>query len=506
MQNIIKIKNTFPILLAALCACVDSAKSDPKPFITTWETTGSNESITIPTVSGETYYYTVNWGDGSTDNTIHTKEASHIYTEPGTYTVTISGTFPLIRFGEVDNEYWEITPSTAAGQIRTVLQWGSNRWTSMKEAFAGCNSLTINATDVPDLSAVTDVSNMFAGADFTGDLSDWDVSGVKNMVGMFSSVLLDNGYEFDVISSSFTGDLSKWNVSSVTDMSSMFAGAEFTGDISQWDVSNVKNMAGMFAKADFNRDLSDWDVSSVTNMEEMFYTSPFNGSISEWDVSSVVDMSGMFSGSSFTGDISRWNVGSVTDMGAIFYESSFTGDISRWDVSSVTNMAYMFGGSDFTGDLSDWDISSVTNMSSMFFQSKFTGDISRWDVSSVTDMSGMFAGSAFNRDLSDWDIGSVTNMNNMFSGLYGVAPMDFIIGSSVSSENYDKLLIGWSTLNTASGETQIPSNITFGAPPSYSRAGKEARTKLISAPYNWIIKGDELLPLQAEASNLQVLP
>src|SRR5690606_28212129 len=36
-------------------------------FITTWETTTANESITIPTTGGG-YNYTVDWGDGGTDS------------------------------------------------------------------------------------------------------------------------------------------------------------------------------------------------------------------------------------------------------------------------------------------------------------------------------------------------------------------------------------------------------------------------------------------------------
>ena len=43
------------------------------------------------------------------------------------------------------------------------------------------------------------------------------------------------------------------------------------GDISEWDVSGVTDMSGMFAFAiPFNGDISEWDVSGVTDMSEMF--------------------------------------------------------------------------------------------------------------------------------------------------------------------------------------------------------------------------------------------
>ena len=68
----------------------------------------------------------------------------------------------------------------------------------------------------------------------------------------------------------------------------MFSTSKFTGengDISQWDVSNVKNMECMFYNSKFtgeNGDISNWDVSNVTNMHDMFKNSPLEKNPPKW--------------------------------------------------------------------------------------------------------------------------------------------------------------------------------------------------------------------------------
>ena len=65
-------------------------------------------------------------------------------------------------------------------------------------------------------------------------------------------------------------DLNDIDTSLITDMSNLFAYSNFTGDISKWDVFNVDDMGAMFYGAKFNQDISNWDVSNVKDMEYMF--------------------------------------------------------------------------------------------------------------------------------------------------------------------------------------------------------------------------------------------
>jgi len=163
-----------------------------------------------------------------------------------------------------------------------IVQWGSVPWSSMAKAFAGCNNMIMSAVDVPNLSNVTDMDNMFKAAHiFNGNIANWDVSNISNMTSLFYHAFL------------FNQDISAWNVSNVTNMSFMFGSAEaFNQDIGGWNVSSVSNMSNMFNFAfSFNHQIGNWNVSNVLLMANMFsYAESFNHSLGEWHLNPNVTL------------------------------------------------------------------------------------------------------------------------------------------------------------------------------------------------------------------------
>lgn len=263
-------------------------------FVTTWQTTVPNETITIPT-TGSGYNYVVDWGDGTVEPN-RTGNAIHGYASPGIHTVKISLAFPQIYFNNSGDKL----------KIRSIEQWGTNVWNSMNSAFMGCENLISNATDTPNLSLVTDMYGMFAYArNFNGDsnFGNWDVSNVTNMYGMFAGA------------SVFNHNINAWNVGNVTDMENIFYGATwFNQPLNNWDVSNVENMDNMFRTAiHFNQDLSGWDVGSATTMKYMFaFAIRFDQNLGNWNVGNVKNMISMFKGvmlstSNYDGLLNGWS-------------------------------------------------------------------------------------------------------------------------------------------------------------------------------------------------------
>ncbi|MEO1051719.1 MAG: BspA family leucine-rich repeat surface protein [Bacteroidota bacterium] len=379
-------------------------------FITIWQTdnpgSSNDNEIRIPT-TGTGYDYNVLWtevGNPANTGTLNNITGTQIITFPsaGTYRIEITGTFPRIFFNG----------SNDRRKILSIEQWGSNAWTSMAAAFRGCSNLVVSAPDAPNLSGVTDMSQMFRSAtSMNNDLSSWDVSTVTDMSRLFQGA------------NTFNNNISTWNTGNVTNMNYMFQGASvFDSDISSWDVSNVTTMIEMFRVASaFNQDIGGWNVGNVTNMQSMFsFALNFNQDIGGWDVSSVTIMTSLFAPAPvFNQNIDAWNVSSVVQMNNMFDGANdFDQPLNSWDVSSVTTMRAMFNGANvFNQDLNNWNVGNVTNMSFMFNNAfAFNGPIGNWNVSNVTTMQSMFedAGS-FNQDINSWNVSSVTNMQRMFA-------------------------------------------------------------------------------------------
>jgi surface protein len=547
-------KKTFLLFTFLLVVLLGAQQALGQAFVTTWKTdnpgTSEDNEITIPTI-GSGYSYSVDWGDESSDDGV-AGNITHTYDSPGTYTVSITGSFPRIYFNNGGDKQ----------KILTVEAWGNIEWTNMESAFFGCSNLNVTASDAPDLSAVSSMQNMFQQASsLTADLNHWNVSHVTNMVQAFAQATNFNGnitswdvsnvtnlYGIFAYAESFNQPIGNWNVAKVTNMTSVFRNARaFTQDITNWNVGNVTNFSLMFdGHPTFNQNISSWNVSKASNMSYMFRNATaFNQPIGNWNVSKVTDMSYMFYNAQgfnqpldnwqvdlvtnmesmfynaiqFNQDIGKWNVANVTKMRSMFQSAlAFNQDIGGWTVSKVTDMTGMFAGAEvfnadiggwnvgnvnntsvmfadadeFDQNLSDWNVSKVTAMDRMFLRAAaFNGDVTNWDVSKVTNMANMFdRATSFNQDLSDWNIELVTNMTQMFDQ------------TSLSSNNYDNILTSWSNLS-------VQSDVKLGAAGVNFCHGESAKNDLFTNR-NWDISdaGQQCRPFittwETTSSNEQI--
>ena len=261
-----------------------------QPFITTWKTDNTGASnpnqISIP-ATGDFNYIWENVansaekgsGNGSGTTTI-------TFPQAGTYQLSIQPTggmpFRRIAFYQTSND--------DKLKIIAINNWGTIPWSSF--VFNGCSNLKITATDIPNLSGVTDLSFGFSK------------SGIESIP-----------------------NINDWDVSNVTDLSSFLQGVTgFNQSLSNWDVSHVTNMSFMFdGAASFNQPLDSWDVRKLENLDYMFRgASSFNQSLGAWNLESfvgavgVLDRSGM-SCENYSYTLYGWATNPNTNNGAIFH-------------------------------------------------------------------------------------------------------------------------------------------------------------------------------------------
>lgn len=178
------------------------------------------------------------------------------------------------------------------------------------------------------------------------------------------------------------------------------------------------------------------------------------------DASNVIIADSMFRAADwFRQNIGHWNMSNVISCRFMFRQAHrFNSDIGRWDVSQVKDVYWMFSESlFFNRDIGSWDTSSIENMRGMFLAAhNFNQDIGQWNTFNVTDMGWMLRDAFdFNQDIS-WKGGEIWNVSN-------VEDMSTMLNnSSLSTENYDKFLIGLKELDQ-SAEYNLQTEVELGA-------------------------------------------
>ena len=392
----------------------------------------SSTTITFTTSNAN---YIIDWGDGYIDiirGAAAYAQTRHTYTSHGTYIIqTNSINNPVVRGAFLIGILSFGNPTTETSL--TYLGGGGG-------SFGSCPNLYFIPKDFPRHTSL-DLTLSLQNASKLNDpnISLWDVSKVTSMRSLFQNNLI------------FNQPLNTWNTSNTTSMQNTFANALL-----------------------FSQDLNNWDVSKVTNFSQMFQrATSFNSSLSGWQlVANNVNCADMFR--------------NATNFQGIGLDS--------WNTSGVTNMLHMFshiGVNSFNENISGWDVSNVTNFAFMFWSSNinlpFNQNLGSWSVSKGTTFQEMFRGcvSVSNQDLRNWNIAGVNVSNGLDNFMLGKTEVN-----SLSTANYDALLIGWNNnkLAAANGVANWRTDLRphFGGS-KYTAGGDAATARADLISYGWTI-------------------
>jgi surface protein len=261
----------------------------PNPdFVSTWDTTkggSASDTIVFSLIPAGNYSGTIDWGDGNT-SVLSYANRTHIYSAPGIYTITLTGTIEGFFAQSGDGRF----------KLIGISNWGTFTFLG-SNSFYRSENLICTATDTPNVST-SNLSGTFRDCTlFNGTLNDLDLVGVTIMTRFFADA--DN----------FNQPLDNWDTSTVLDMDLLLYNCDsFDQDISSWQISQVTNLTNFMAistglsTANYDALLIAWDAQGA-----MAYSGTVNFGGSKYTSGGAAD-------AARTSLISKW--GGITDGGA----------------------------------------------------------------------------------------------------------------------------------------------------------------------------------------------
>ena len=226
-----------PIEATIFSAINKSETGDPAPpaaaeaFTIVMRTTGASETVTLP-LAGFAGSNDVDWGDGSSVETVSSQNPTHVYAVADDYTIEITGSgagqFSFNNGGD-------------RLKLREIVAWGTDFDVSLLN-FRGCSNLQTADNLGTSGAALTNISRLFEGCSSVTavDVSGLDTSSVTNMLGAF---------QFCTALASING----------------LADLDVTG-LAGTDLNNLLNGANnALSTAEYNAVLVGWEAQAVNN-------------------------------------------------------------------------------------------------------------------------------------------------------------------------------------------------------------------------------------------------
>ena len=245
-------------------------------FVSTWQTDNAGTSgatqITLPLEASGDYDFGINWGDGTSDTITaydqvlagESVAVTHTYPIAGTYTVKIDG---LING-------WRFNYGGDRRKITDISQWGDLLIGNSGYYFWGCYNLNVSATDVLDVSSVTNFTYAFFECTSltTLDVSNWDVSNVTTFYGAFNNCSSLDGL-----------DISGFDLTELTNAADMLGGvtiSNYSDVLIAWGAQATAGTIQSTLIMPFSAGTNTYSGAAAIAAKAALKAAPYN-----WDIS-----------------------------------------------------------------------------------------------------------------------------------------------------------------------------------------------------------------------------
>lgn len=201
-----------------------------------------NDQFSLPLISGGTYDFYIDWGDGVVEHitAYNQSEITHTYSSAGTYQIKIWKTLRGWAFDNAGDDE----------KIIAISQWGALDG-EIADGFFGCSNLaSITATDIPRfLNSTSSLVNLFRGCSLLShipNLEQWTSSTSNNIVSIIRDTQINQ-------------NISNLITSNITNMSNAIMDSNMDQDLSGGDFSGITDASGF----------ADGTTMSTTNINAL---------------------------------------------------------------------------------------------------------------------------------------------------------------------------------------------------------------------------------------------
>lgn len=349
--------------------------------------------------------YTVDWGDGITENVSSGTAAEHSYNfatyDPTNSTLTSDGF----------KQAWVIiTPQGGANITSVNLQTRHSSMLATNYYSQPIHEIYLSAPNLTSLTigTISGASTIYPRrCRYINFINTGSLTSFANLLySMYSLLLVDVG-----------------TTAAVTNTSGMFAlcwsllHVRFSSNA---NLSGLLNAASMFYDC---RSLSIaplFNTAAVTNMSTMFYQCYSLESVPLYDTRSCTTMSQMFQFCYTLKTVPLFNTIRVTDMGSMFSNCHALVSVPLFNTIAVTQMSFMFNLCYSLETVPLFNTISATNMASMFNTCYSLQNVPAFNAANVLSMDSMFSGCYSLINVGLMNTIKVTTMGVMFQNCFSL--------------------------------------------------------------------------------------
>ena len=321
-------------------------------FLMTIDTTNAgsaSNTFILPAGNVGTYDAVIDWGDGSTSTITAFNDAdlTHVYSVGGTYQISISGSFPNIKFNNVGDKLKAIS----------IDNWGNCGFTSLDSSFFGCSNLVINATDY----LTNNITSIYRAFSVCSSITTFPNFNKFNTSSVTSSRLC-----FQSTSSLTSLDMSDMDFSSCSNFGAAGSNGMFlSSGIQSINLSNITLNTSSFTFSAFFYNCSS--LTTITGFNTLDFSNCTDFSFAFYNCTSLN-----------SANLTNLDFSNCTTFYRTFYTNTgwTTLDVSNWTLNSVSNVnmreTFRLCGTRNIIGLDTWNIEKVNNFTSFMINAKIT--------------------------------------------------------------------------------------------------------------------------------------